>query len=152
MIKKTLWIVILALLLVAAWIVVQGGPKTAVTSTTTTTITSALPDLVIAKVAVTPHQTKPKTVTVVYQVENQGGKAAGQHGVKLQVIDVKGKVVATKTVDKLDLGASSGQAVFTVKDNGRYTIKAIADYNNQVRESNETNNSRTVAFGIGIKI
>ncbi|MDD5382517.1 MAG: CARDB domain-containing protein, partial [Candidatus Margulisbacteria bacterium] len=95
-----------------------------------------------------PHPKKAKQIEVSYEIKNQGGDLLDKSNIKLQVINAQGKVVDSKVVDKTDAGTAS----FTIANAGKYQIKATADYNDQIRESNESNNSRTVSFSFGVKI
>ncbi len=111
-----------------------------------------LPDLVVGKLTAVQHKTKKKTVVVNYQIKNLGAPTAAKTTLKLQVINGEGKVVATKTVGEIDPGSVGGTETFTLNKTGNYTVRATADYNNLLRETDESNNDRFVQFSIGVKL
>jgi|GEM_PF-6935013 len=142
---------IVLLFLAIFCLVVASEAKTTVT-TTTLKATKNKPDLVVSDLKVIPAKIQPNKVIVVYQLKNIGVSNNQKTNVQLQLLDEQGNVIDTRTVNQIDLGAPKGSATFSVRDKKRYTIKATADYNNFIRETDETNNSRNLSFGVGIKL
>lgn len=101
-----------------------------------------LPDLIvsIAKLPESLEIGKEYNVSVI--VKNIGNDDAKQFSVRL---DFDGRTIGTKIVDVL-LAGSEKSLSFTWKPevDGTFTLKAIADPDNKVKELNETNNTAEV--------
>ncbi|MFA6549433.1 MAG: CARDB domain-containing protein [Candidatus Margulisiibacteriota bacterium] len=154
MLKKILILFVIGLVLLGAWYVfcpasVSGAGKTIPTSTLVKATSGPLPDLVVSKLQVKPYPKKAKNVVVMFEIKNQGGDLADNPNVKIEIMNDAGQVVDSRTIENFTPGAKAGSCVFTIDDTKKYQVKATADYNNYVRESDENNNNRQLTFSIG---
>lgn len=122
------------------WVQIKVGAPTEIVSTK--------PDIDITKLSPcsAPKMGVPCTFTV--QVYNDGGSATGNYSVKLYV----GSAVDPKCEWNTSNNAGGGK-VLTCEYifpswYGSITIKAIADANNDVNESNEANNAASKTFSV----
>jgi cytoskeletal protein RodZ len=125
-------------------------PKAPVSSTTppssattpVVTTPAPKPDLVIQDITWTPKSPNlGSDVTFTIVVVNKGmGESAASH-VAYYIDDT---FIDTLVVNFLDSG-STGKVPFTWKtESGTHKIKAVADFNNSVNESDETNNEKEI--------
>lgn len=100
------------------------------------------PDLVITGVT-SPHLDQG---VVTVQVKNQGGTTAGASHLAVQL---SGLATGTTTVQvgAIAAGATVSVDVPTGKLLSQVSYRAIADRSNEVRESNERNNTLSGQFG-----
>ena len=126
-----------------ATIVASYGTQTATSSCSVSIIP---PDLIIDTLSANPSSpSQGATFTVTVKEKNIGQGRAGQH--ILKVIDEDGVEVFTKTIDNLDSGATTPSYTFnhTCVYSGETKIyTAKADSGNQIAESNENNNEKTL--------
>lgn len=154
MLKKILVLIVIALALIAAWYVFRPVSESkAVEAAPTLTLAEPLPDLVVSKLQVKPHPKKSKQVLVTFEIKNQGGDVYDRKpDVKVEVLNKEGEVVDSQVIKNFTPGTKAGSCTFTVDNTKQYQVKAIADYHNFVRESDENNNNRQLIFSIGRKI
>ncbi len=105
------------------------------------------PDLVIQDI--TWDKSSPKqgdTITYTVTIKNQGSGSAGTSTVKYYI---DGSYVTSDSVTSLSAGSTSTQTfTWTANKCGNVLVKAVADANNAVSESNEGNNERTETVSI----
>ncbi|MBI1920576.1 MAG: putative Ig domain-containing protein [Geobacter sp.] len=136
----------------------EGGAKTftvqvqdanGATSSRQLSIFITSPDLILTTVNATPIAVNPgDSVTVTAEVKNQGQWNAGASNVGIYLsmnanIDGSDTYVGTISVPALAVGASatvSGTFAAPMITSGVYYVGGIADANNSVAESGETNN------------
>jgi len=128
-------------------IVASYGTQTATSSCSVSIIpVPTQPDLIIDSLSANPSSpSQEATFTVTVKEKNIGQARAGQH--ILKVIDEDGVEVFTKTIDNLDSGATTPSYTFnhTCVSGGETKIyTAKADSENQIAESNENNNEKTL--------
>ncbi|MGD0795869.1 MAG: CARDB domain-containing protein [Dehalococcoidales bacterium] len=117
---------------------------TPTTSPVSTTATGLKPDLVIQDITWSPQNPNlGDTVTFTIFVINQG-KAKAAPSYVAYYVDSGFK--ESLSVSSIDAGAMV-KVTFTWKAAlGNHAIKAVADYNNAVDESDETNNAKEINF------
>jgi archaellum component FlaG (FlaF/FlaG flagellin family) len=105
------------------------------------------PDLIIQDISWNPYSPqKGDTVTFTVKIKNQGSGSAGSSTVKYYI---DGSYVASDSVPSLSADSTSTQMfTWTVDKCGNVPIKAVADANNAVSESNEGNNERTETVSV----
>lgn len=108
------------------------------------TVTFTYPDLVMTSISGPATATIGTNISLSSAVKNQGGMPAGSFNVGLYLtrngVDT---FLGERTVTSLAVGqTSSASTTVTVAamPTGDYTLKACADYTNQVTESNEADN------------
>ncbi len=123
-------------------------------NTLTKTITSArvTPTADLAPVAITCYPTKPvigETITLTLEMKNQGtGRAAPSYA----LIYIDDSPVDSVYVDELEAGAVLTRAVtlplegLAFKD--AYNVRVLLDSNNNVAESDESNNEKQISFSV----
>jgi subtilase family serine protease len=102
------------------------------------------PDLVIQDITWSPDS--PATgdmVTFMVTVKNQGDAAASRSYVAYHI---DGSSRGYHDVPEIDAGATATRTFTWTAQEGSHTIKAITDMENQVPESNESNNELMVPF------
>ena len=108
---------------------------------TTVTCETAAPDLVIDAISCSPgNRTESSNVTTTVTIKNQGKGTADFSLLAFYVDDVYQTAVS---LNRLDAGAATTRTFSSFVDAKEHTFKAVADVNNQVSESDESNNSRT---------
>ena len=109
---------------------------------TVTTPVVAKPDLTVESINVTPESpVVNETVTVEAKIVNIGDADAGAFNVSLYVNDA---LVETKSVESLAAGANTTvEFSWTPEEAKTYVLKVVADVDNAVNESNESNNEMT---------
>lgn len=147
--KTALFIIVL--------IIVGFAAGVYIISNTQTKKPEALPDLAVVQVkAVVPAVKKVKTIKVRYVVQNQGKAAAAASISTVSLFSENGQLagkVSQINVPPLPAGGSyTAEISYPIVAKGRYSIKAVADYNDRIYESNESNNYNVVKLGVGIKL
>jgi len=106
-----------------------------------------LPDLIVKKVTIKrPADKKSAKVTVVYIIFNQGKSPCPASATKLT--SQNGSVI--KQVPPLKPGESLTTTLdYDLAKTGNHWVKVSADYNNRIKESNDSNNDNTIRFSIG---
>ena len=112
---------------------------------TEVSVNAVLPDLTIESVTPEPGIAKQgDAVTITVVVGNQGNKDVASSDVKLVI---GGEVVGTKVAEAIPAGGSTTITfTYTVPDDapaGTLDIVATVDPTNEIKESNETNNTGT---------
>ncbi len=110
----------------------------------TVTSLALTPDLIIETITWSP--TEPSigdTVTFTVTVKNQGTSQASNSRVAYFIDDV---YVTSNYLNPIDPGATATKTFTWKAEVGSHTVKAVADYDNEVTESNETNNVKTYTF------
>jgi subtilase family serine protease len=111
---------------------------------TTKSITIAPPDLIVPSISWSPEDASiDEMVTFSVNITNQGsGKALNFH-VAYFMDDM---VLKSELISCLDAGASVNVTCTWQVKTGRHTFKAVANYNNYIIESDNTNNENTILF------
>jgi len=107
-------------------------------------IADSQPDLIVQNINISPPEPAlDDTVTITVTVKNQGTAEAG---ISKVVCYIDTTILATKSINSLSPG-SMATATFTWQAQaGSHVIKAIADSNNTIIESDETNNTKTYSL------
>ncbi|MFA4966711.1 MAG: CARDB domain-containing protein [Candidatus Margulisiibacteriota bacterium] len=147
--KKT----IAAVIIIVLTAMVQGGILAMATKPSGRPAGPA-PDLVITDLKIDQsHIKKDQKVTIIYKVKNQGKVMSGKSITNLSIGSSANKQIANVSSPALAPGGSyTGQVDYVVPAAGKYVFKASADYKNNVFESNEMNNERSVSFSFGRKL
>lgn len=104
------------------------------------------PDLIIETITWSPADPSiGETVTFTATIKNQGSSQAGSSHVIYYIDDV---YLTSSYISPIDSGATITKTFTWEAQIGSHTLKAIADSDNEVTESNETNNVKTYAFSI----
>ena len=108
------------------------------------------PDLVVSKLTAANNQTKQGgKIPITATIRNQGNANAGASATRF-VLDGT-TILGNVATPPLNAGASANVTLNWDTANvkkGDHTIRAAADINKQVAESNETNNARTITVTI----
>ncbi|MBK8640085.1 MAG: protease inhibitor I42 family protein [Chromatiaceae bacterium] len=122
---------------------------------------SARPDLIVTTVTGPTTGTRGKTITVKWQVKNQGTAKAGAHYSRLYFST--DTAISTTDIASATCYHSAGIPVGTTQTCSvsvtiptsltprAYYLGVIADYTGLITEANETNNARAAATSIMIK-
>jgi PKD repeat protein len=114
------------------------------------TVTSPKPDLIISALTASNNQApQGSKVTLTATIKNQGNATAGASQTQF-LLDGKTQIALVNTAS-LAPGASVKKSItwFTASvPKGLHTITAIADKSNQVTESDETNNTKSITISI----
>ena len=106
--------------------------------------TTFAPDLIISKITWSPEDpSESDNATFTVLIKNQGEGKADYSQVAYYIDDV---YQSSDFVSPINAGATANQTFSWIVQGGTHTIKAVADYNEQVAESNETNNGKAVTF------
>ncbi len=110
-------------------------------------VNKILPDLIIQDISWSPSSPEQgDTVTFTVKIKNQGSGSAGTSTVKYYIDD---SYVTSDSVSGLSAGSTSTQSfMWTAYTCGNTVVKAVADANSAVSESNEGNNERTETVSI----
>jgi len=110
----------------------------------TVTFSTLAPDLIIEAITWSPENPQESdNVTFTVTVKNQG---AGRADSSYVAYYVDGTYLTSASVNATDPGASVNVTFNWIALTGSHTVKAVADSNGKVTESDETNNERTVTF------
>jgi len=108
-------------------------------------------DLVITRIKV--DTSDKNNAKIIYTVENQGETAVSASAASIKVLSSAGKEIGASIkndIPSLPPSTSyTGEINYPIRSKGKYLIKATADYNDKIAESNELNNSNTIKFSIG---
>jgi subtilase family serine protease len=102
------------------------------------------PDLAICGITLSP--TEPmigEVITITVGVKNQGDTRAAATRMTCYLDDT---ILNTKSVESLDPGIAATVTFTWTATNGSHTVKAIADVNEALTETDETNNSGTYSL------
>jgi subtilase family serine protease len=121
--------------------VVEGNKDN---NTSEATCATLEPDLIISSITTSPNDiSENTTVTFSVNIKNQGGSRAGPSSVVFYMDDsVQGFVL----LGSLESGAVTTANYTCIAGNKPRTFKAAADIENRVKESDETNNTRSMVF------
>ena len=98
------------------------------------------PDLIIQDISWSPLNPSPgETVTLTVTIKNQGGGSAVASQVNYYV---DGSQEGSDNVSSIPAGGTTTGTFIWNAESGNHTIKAVADYNDDVPESDETNNEK----------
>jgi subtilase family serine protease len=115
---------------------------------TTTIPQGAAPDLVVTKVTTQPEQLQAGTwVTFGAEVKNQGGTCVD---IAVRFL-VDGSPIASVSIARLKVGETSSVSTWWQgwrAQPGSHTVTVIVDPDNQIEESNENNNTRSLSLTI----
>ena len=105
------------------------------------------PDLIITDISWSPSSPdKVDTIAFTVTIKNQGSGSAGSSTVNYYV---DGSYVGSDSVPALSAGSTSTQTfTWTANKCGNVQVKAVADANNAVSESNDKNNDRTETINV----
>jgi len=111
----------------------------------TVTFSTLAPDLIIKTVTWSPANPPKKgdTVTFTVTIKNQGSGTADYSRVACYIYDA---CLASALVSPIDAGATATKTLAWRVQTGSHAIQVVADSNQKVAESDETNNAKTVAF------
>ncbi|MFC1869649.1 CARDB domain-containing protein [Chloroflexota bacterium] len=102
------------------------------------------PDLIIQDITWSPLNPSPgETVTFTVTIKNQGGGSAAASQVSYYV---DGSQKGSSTVSSIPAGGTVVETFSWNVERLTYTVKTIADYKDNVLESNETNNEKAITF------
>lgn len=115
------------------------------------------PDLVVKEIKMDSTTLEAgQPVKIVYTIKNQGTHPSDPSVTSIKILSEEGKEMS-KSIKK-DIPSIAPNETYTavvscpLRTKGKYIIKATADYNNMIMESNETNNSNSLRFSIGFKL
>jgi subtilase family serine protease len=104
------------------------------------------PDLIVESIASSPETPAiGDEVTFTVTVKNQGTAASDQFFVGYYI---DGNYLTRDSLDSIGTGASTEQTFTWTAEAGIYTISAVADYREQVTESNEGNNQKAYTLSV----
>ncbi len=121
------------------------GALTSISGSTVALSTSA-PDLIIETITWSPEMPSiGDTVTFTVTIKNQGSVPAGYSRVAYYIDDT---YQASTFANQLDAGAAATRTFAWTARAGSQAIKAVADFENSVDESDEANNEKIFAFSV----
>jgi len=107
---------------------------------------TSTPDLIIETITWTPPDpSMGETVTFTVTIKNQGSSLAGSSRVAYYIDDV---YLTSSYVSPIDSGAKTAKTFTWKAQTGSHDIKAVADSDHEVTESNEVNNTETYSFSV----
>ena len=110
------------------------------------TFSALAPDLIIETITGSPAGPSiGDTVTFTVTVKNQGSSGAGPSRVYFYI---DGSSRGYQSVREINPGATMTKTFTWTTQAGYHDIKAVADSNNEVTESDETNNEKMVTFPV----
>jgi len=110
----------------------------------TVTFSTATPDLIIQTITWSPASPSVgDAVTFTVTIKNQGSGRAEYSLVAFYIDDARQN---SASVNRIDADATANITFAWTAQAGSHAIKAVADSNNVVTESDETNNEKTVTF------
>ncbi|MGB2876864.1 MAG: CARDB domain-containing protein [Dehalococcoidales bacterium] len=130
-------------------IVTSGGILTESDKTNnekTVTLSPNLADLIVHSITWSPAEPSVRdNITFTVTVENQGSGDSDESRVDLYI---DGNSTGYRTLEKIDAGDEK-QVTFTWRaEEGSHQIQAVVDWQDDVPESEESNNEKTVTFSI----
>jgi subtilase family serine protease len=112
------------------------------TSTETENVTEAMPDLVVTSIEAPDRLYINSSTAIDVTVENIGEQAAASFYLALKANETE---IDNKTINALPAGETSIiNFTWTPQNTGLYILTAVADPENTINESNETNNRYTI--------
>lgn len=109
-----------------------------------TIVASPRPDLIIEGITWSPASPSiGETVTFTIMVKNQGSTKTGSSKVCYFIDNVQ---QGYDYVSSIDPGATTTETFTWKAQDGTHTVRAVADYEETVDESDETNNGKTITF------
>ena len=112
----------------------------------TASLSTLPPDLIIETITWSPASPSVEdTVTFTVTIKNQGSGKSDYSRVAYYIDDA---YLTLDYVDPIDPGASAIETFTWTAQAGSHAIKAVADSNNEVTESDETNNAKTITFPV----
>jgi subtilase family serine protease len=110
----------------------------------TVTVVTAAPDLIIEAIIWSPETpSESDYVTFTVTITNQGSGRADHSYVAYYIDD---DFLASASVNATDPGATVNMTFTWIAQAGTHAVRAVADYNDKLAESDETNNEMVVAF------
>lgn len=102
------------------------------------------PDLVVQDIVFSPPDASiGDTVIITASIKNQGNSITQTSLVNCYVDGVK---IATQDLPQIKPGETSSRSFSWVAEAGSHTVKIVTDINNQVIETNETNNDKETTY------
>ncbi len=115
-------------------------------STDTVALSTSAPDLIIETITWSPEISSiGDTVTFTVTIKNQGSVQAGSSRVAYYIDDT---YQASTCISQVDAGATITKTFDWTAQAGSQAIKAVADFENSVDESTETNNEKIFSFSV----
>jgi subtilase family serine protease len=112
----------------------------------TVDLPTSIPDLIIETISWSPEiPLIHDTVTFTVIVKNQGSSQANPFHIAYYTDDT---YQTSEPINQINAGATATAAFTWEAQAGSHTIKAVADANNEVTESDESNNANTFAFSV----
>jgi len=116
------------------------------TETVTFSNPSPTADLIISDIVWSPESPEiDDKVTFTVSIKNQGTKASGASHVDYYIDDV---LIDSAFVNNIDAGNTVTNTLTWKAEAGSHTIKTVADINDSVFETNETNNEKTETISV----
>jgi len=110
----------------------------------TITFSPLAPDLFIEAITWSPESpSKGDNITFTISITNQGSGRADYSRVAYYIDDI---LLNSDPVDPISPGATDNKTFWWIAKAGARDIKVVADYNQRVAESDETNNEKTIVF------
>ena len=107
---------------------------------------TSTPDLIIETITWSPADpSMGEMVTFTVTIKNQGSSLAGSSRVAYYIDDV---YLTSSYVSPIDFGAKTTKTFTWKAQTGSHDIKAVADSDHDVIESNEANNTKTYSFSV----
>jgi len=107
-------------------------------------LATVAPDLIVQKITWSPENPSIGDMVIFsVTVKNQGDDKAGPSQVAYYIDDI---YITSDSVDTLFPGDTAEHDFTWIAQPGAHTVKAIADFNNEIAESDETNNGNTFAI------
>jgi subtilase family serine protease len=104
------------------------------------------PDLITETISWSPEiPLIDDTVTFTVTIKNQGGSQASLSQIAYYIDDT---YQTSEPINQINAGATATATFTWEAQAGSHTIKAVADANNEVTESDESNNANTFAFSV----
>ena len=112
----------------------------------TMTISVFVPDLLIETITWTPAKpSKGDEMKFTATVKNQGTGTAGPSSVYFYV---DGSSIGSQAVPEIEAGATANTTFTWTAQGDSHAIKAVADPDNDIKESQETNNEKTMTLSV----
>ena len=106
------------------------------------------PDLIIDSITWSPEDpSESDNVTFTVTIKNQGSGRTDYSSVAYHIDDT---YMTIDSVVPIDPGASANRTFTWTAEGGSHAMKAVVDFNNEVTETDETNNEKTVIFSVSL--
>jgi hypothetical protein len=124
----------------------------AVDTTRTVTVQNAKPDLVVSSLTMSPSAPQAgNAVTITATIKNQGALATTAGLANVTGFTMDGSSIGTPSNTTAIAAGGTIQATATwTATAGSHTVAAVADKNNVIAESNESNNSTSSSFSVAV--